>query len=89
MQADEGYLTDLCSQPQATLSLLGEIGQLPSVPHDEAYNSHSIPRAVADKMLYEACILSGIPKWKAAMIYAGVRIGGASHWGPEATASAS
>lgn len=83
MEAEAGYVTDLCSQPQATLSLLGETGQEPSVPHDKAYSSHCIPRNVADKMLYEACLLTGIPKWKAALIYAGVRIGGGSHWSPD------
>jgi hypothetical protein len=77
-----GTVTDLFSQPQATMALLGEIGQDESVPHDEAYRTHCIPRDVADKMLYEACILMGRPEWQAALIYEAVRIGGGSHWDP-------
>lgn len=77
-----GYVTDLASLPQAVLSVFGEIAQEPSVPHDFAYSKHCIPRTVADKMLYEACVLTGVPRWKAAAIYAGVRIGGGSHWDP-------
>lgn len=77
-----GYVTDLCSQPQATMSLLGECAQLPSVPHDYAYSTHCMTRHLADRMLYEACILTGVPRWKAWAIYCGVRIGGGSHWDP-------
>lgn len=85
-----GFVTDLASVPQFALSLLGEIAQMPAVPHDFIYNKHTVGRATADKMLYEACLLTGVPKWKAALIYAGVRVGGGSHWTPaEATAPAS
>jgi hypothetical protein len=77
-----GYVTDLCSQPQLTMSLLGECAQEPSVPHDYAYSTHCMARASADRMLYEACLSTGVPRWKAALIYAGVRVGGGSHWGP-------
>jgi hypothetical protein len=83
IEVPEGYVTDLCSQPKATMSLLGECAQEPSVPHDYAYGTHCISRALADKMLYEACLLTGIPHWKAWAIYAGVRIGGASHFNPQ------
>lgn len=82
-----GYVTDLCSQPQLTLSMLGETAQDESVPHDQVYADHSVPRDVADRMLYEACILMGRPRWKAWAIYMGVRIGGGSHWDPEPATS--
>jgi hypothetical protein len=77
-----GFVTDLASLPQAVLSIFGEIAQEPSIPHDFAYSTGAMPRAVADAMLYEACILTGVPAWKAKLIYAGVRIGGGSHWAP-------
>jgi hypothetical protein len=80
--AEAGFVTDLCSQPQFTMSLLGECAQQPSVPHDLAYSQRKMPRALADRMLFEACILTGVPRWKAMLIYAGVRIGGGSHWTP-------
>lgn len=78
-----GFVTDLASFPQWALALLGDIAQYPAVPHDFIYNMHTVPRATADSMLYEACLLTGVPKWKAVAIYAGVRIGGGSHWDPE------
>jgi hypothetical protein len=80
-----GFVTDLCSQPQITLSLLGECAQEPSVPHDYLYGTQPVSRAVADRMLHEACILTGVPRWKAALIYLGVRIGGRAHWRPDAS----
>lgn len=75
-----GYVTDLASIPQIMLSLFGEIAQEPAVPHDFAYSTGCVPRAVADAMLREACLLTGVPVWKAQLIYLGVRVGGASHW---------
>lgn len=78
-----GFVTDLASFPQWALAMLGDIAQMPAVPHDFVYNMHTVSRAVADKMLLEACLLTGVPRWKAWMIYAGVRIGGGSHWDPD------
>jgi hypothetical protein len=78
-----GFITDLASFPQLALALLGDCAQQPAVPHDFVYNMHTVPRAVADSMLYEACLLTGLPCWKAALIYAGVRVGGGSHWDPD------
>jgi hypothetical protein len=77
-----GFVTDLASFPQLALALLGDCAQQPAVPHDFVYNMHTVSRAIADRMLVEACLLTGVPRWKAALIYAGVRIGGGSHWEP-------
>lgn len=82
-----GFITDLASFPQWALALLGDIAQYPAVPHDFVYNMHNVSRAVADKMLYEACLLMGVPKWKAVAIYIGVRVGGGSHWTPDQAAN--
>lgn len=75
-----GYVTDLCSQPQLTMSLLGECAQEPSVPHDFIYSTRCRSRLAADLMLYEACIVTGVRRWMATLIFLGVRIGGGSHW---------
>jgi hypothetical protein len=83
MDAPAGFVTDLCSKPQVALAFMGDNEQEESLPHDLAYSKRCIPRDVADHMLYEACILNGVPRWRAALIYAGVRIGGGSHWSPE------
>lgn len=85
IEAPTGFVTDLCSKPQLALAFMGDNEQDASVPHDYVYNTHSVPRDVADRMLYEACVLDGTPKWRASLIYAGVRIGGGSHWDPTPT----
>lgn len=82
IETPAGTWTDLCSLPQEVLSLFGEIAQEPSVPHDQVYTDHSVPRDVADRMLRELCLFTGVPAWKADLIYEGVRIGGGSHWAP-------
>lgn len=85
IEAPAGFVTDLCSKPQLALAFMGDNEQDASVPHDYVYNTHCVPRDVADRMLYEACVLDGTPKWRASLIYAGVRIGGGGpdHWGPD------
>jgi hypothetical protein len=87
VETKAGTVTYLCSQPQLTMSMLGEIAQDESVPHDQVYSDHCVPREIADKMLYEACLLMGRPRWKALLIYAAVRIGGGMHWSPAAAAA--
>jgi hypothetical protein len=84
-----GYVTDLASIPQVMLSLFGEIAQEPAVPHDFAYSTGCVPRAVADAMLREACLLTGVPTWKAELIYLGVRVGGGAHWARTTAAAGS
>lgn len=80
-----GYVTDLASIPQIMLSLFGEIAQEPAVPHDFAYSTGCMPRAIADAMLREACLLTGVPAWKAELIYLGVRVWGGAHWAASLT----
>lgn len=87
IETPAGTLTDLCSKPQVVLSLLGDNEQEPSVPHDTVYGNHCVPRDVADRMLRELCLFTGVPHWKAELIYEGVRIGGGSHWDPEPAAN--
>lgn len=82
VEVEAGFVTDLFSQPIVSMLLLGDIGQEESVPHDHAYNKRNMSRALADRMLYEACVLNGVPRWKAFLVWLGVRIGGGKHWTP-------
>lgn len=77
-----GYITDLASIPRMPLVYreLEGIADMGGVPHDRAYSTGIIPRDVADLMLKEACFLIGLPAWKVWAIYAGVRVGGQSHY---------
>ena len=38
-------------------------------------------RALADKVLQEACEAEDVPWWRRTLVYWGVRVGGASHFG--------
>lgn len=78
-----GFVTDLASIPRLPFIylLLAKVADLPGVVHDWAYSTGKLPREMADRVLREACLLIGVPAWKATAIYWGVRVGGASHYG--------
>lgn len=78
-----GFITDFASIPQSLLSVFGDIAHRASLPHDFEYSGKgTLTRELADKVLLEACLLSGTPEWKSKAIYAGVRIGGAGRFRP-------
>jgi hypothetical protein len=82
-----GFVTDLASIPRLPVIylLLNGIADEAGVVHDYAYSTGLVPRIKADQVLREACICSGVSLWKASLIYAGVRIGGGSHYGSSYT----
>lgn len=77
-----GFHTDLASVPRLPLVFLltGDSARKASVVHDYLYTTHPVTRDVADAVLKEASLLTGVPKWRAWLMWAGVRLGGASHW---------
>ena len=76
-----GFITDFASIPQYLLSVFGDVAHRASLPHDFEYSGKgTLTREMADKVLLEACLLSGIPAWKANLIYGGVRVGGAGRF---------
>ncbi len=79
-----GFVTDLGSVPRIPIvyDLLGDIAVEPYVLHDYFYSKGLLTRQLADQILREALLVVGIPRWKAEMIYWGVRIGGSRHYGP-------
>ncbi|WP_250538840.1 MULTISPECIES: DUF1353 domain-containing protein [unclassified Caballeronia] len=79
-----GFQTDLASVPRLPLVFLlaGDSARKASVVHDWLYTMHPVTRDVADAVLKEASLLTGVPIWRAWLMWAGVRVGGASHWQP-------
>jgi len=78
-----GYRVDGASIPRALWTLIGSpyTGQYrrASIVHDKACDDavgHPDQRRAADRMFYEACRAGGCSKSEAAILYAGVRIGG-------------
>ena len=79
-----GRVTDLSSVPRLPFAywLAGDTGRKAGVIHDEVYHWHfgGCPRQVADAVFREALIAEGVPAWRAALMYVGVRLGGATAW---------
>lgn len=85
-----GFVTDFESCPRlpVVFLLFGEVCHEGAVVHDFLYTHPTITsRATADAVLKEACLVSGVPAWRAYGIWTGVRIGGAAHFGEAAKAS--
>ena len=80
-----GFPTDLASVPRWPLvySLCGGIARRPAVVHDYLYTSGRASRSVADAVFREASQVIGVPAWRHWLMWAGVRVGGASHYSPE------
>jgi hypothetical protein len=84
----KGFFTDLDSIPRIPL-IYDELSGLaiePYIFHDDAYMYGYIPRDLADEILRDLLISVGVDHLKADMIYAGVRLGGAGHYGTDYTA---
>jgi len=82
-----GFETDFASVPRVPIAFLlcGDTASKPAALHDWLYTAtkgkHPVrDRSTADAILKEAALCEGVPKWRAWMLWAGVRIGGASHW---------
>ncbi|MFM0503990.1 DUF1353 domain-containing protein [Paraburkholderia caffeinilytica] len=78
-----GFETDFASVPRVALAfmLCGDSAHAASAVHDALYTYHWVPRSVADAVLREAALVSGVPAWRAFLLWSGVRIGGGgSHW---------
>ena len=51
-----------------------------AVIHDRLYQTHEVTRRMADLIFYEAMLIGGTKKWKAKLMYFGVRIFGFLAW---------
>lgn len=80
--APAGFLTDLASVPRLPVAYLltAGLGHAAAVIHDCLYTTHATTREVADDVLHEALLVLGVPRHKAWLMWAGVRIGGAGAW---------
>lgn len=83
-----GFVTDLASVPRIPIAYLlaGGTSNEASVVHDFLYSTHPVPRNIADAVLREASAVTGVPAWRRWIMWAGVRLGGGSHWDPPVSA---
>lgn len=77
-----GFETDYASVPRSPVVFLltADTAHAASALHDALYSFHWVPRAMADAVLREASLVSGVPAWRAALMFYGVRVFGGSHW---------
>jgi hypothetical protein len=80
----EGFITDLNSTPRLPFVywMVGDVADEAACLHDFAYSVKLFPRAKCDNLLKEAALATDTPPWQAALLWAGVRVGGASHYKP-------
>jgi hypothetical protein len=78
-----GFETDFASVPRTPVAFLltADSAHEASTVHDWLYSEHAVARDVADAVLREASLVSGVPAWRAALMFWGVRALGWSHWG--------
>lgn len=78
-----GFETDFASVPRTPVAFLltADSAHEASALHDWLYSEHPVARDVADAVLREASIVTGVPAWRAALMFWGVRAFGWSHWG--------
>lgn len=78
----QGFLTDLASTPRIPIiyEVAGNVATKAAVIHDYLYTSGRESRAVADAVLREAAGVTGVSWWQRWAMWAGVRIGGSSHY---------
>nr|WP_306456590.1 DUF1353 domain-containing protein [Paraburkholderia bryophila] len=78
-----GFETDFASVPRTPVAFLltADSAHEASALHDWLYTEHPVAREVADAVLREASLVTGVPAWRAFLMWAGVRAFGWSHWG--------
>lgn len=77
-----GFVTDFASVPRLPLAFLltGDTAHMAAVVHDFLYSIKIFPRETADAVFYEAMRATGVPAWRAYLMWLGVRVGGQIRW---------
>lgn len=79
--APKYFITDLASIPWIAEPIFNSIDtRIEGVMHDFYYCSNSLPRVECDDLLKEMLLATGCDSVRANLIYAGVRVGGASRY---------
>lgn len=66
----------------AVYALMVTYGNRACTVHDYLYSQGLLTRKECDDLFYRALRADGVARWRAALFWAGVRIGGANHYWP-------
>lgn len=82
IRVPDSFVTDFASVPRIPLAfwLFGNIGHRAAVVHDWLYSTGEVSREYADEVLKALLEEEGAGTIRANAMYAGVRLGGASHF---------
>ena len=82
IEVPKGFVTDFASVPRIPVAYLlaGGDFQAPATLHDYLYRHGIVTRAIADGILSEACVVSGVPTWRTFIAWLGVRLFGWAHY---------
>jgi hypothetical protein len=77
-----GFITDLASVPRQFCQLLPSTDRYlrAAIVHDFLYWDQACSKSAADKTLLAGMIESHVPKWKQAIVFRGVDLGGSRAW---------
>lgn len=77
-----GTFTDFASVPRLFLAyaLVGNTAHIAALFHDKQYQDGVLSREDADTLFEEIMDFTGEPKWRSALMWAGVREFGESHY---------
>lgn len=84
----EGFITDFASIKVlhnvflfVLFALVATYGNYAATLHDWLYREAQLSRKECDAVLYRALRDEGVARWRSALFWIGVRIGGAKHYG--------
>lgn len=79
---DRDFISDFASVPRLPLlfTILGQYGHAAAVIHDWLYFTKQLDRSSSDRVFLNALRSSGIARWRAWLLYGGVRLFGNSRW---------
>ena len=79
-----GFITDFASVPRMPLVYLavGGMGERAAVVHDYLYGGGLCSRADADAVFRACLIACRVSRWRAWLMWAGVRLAGGRYYGP-------
>ncbi len=78
----QGFVTDFASVPRipVVFELVGEYGHAAATVHDYLYSTGKFSRSECDDIFFRCLRDSGISKWRAYLMWSGVRVFGAKHY---------
>jgi hypothetical protein len=80
LRLEVGLITDLCSTPLFTRSIIGEQDRYAGAFHDDLYKRKTFTRKQSDQLLFEMMVAEDTPRYQCHIYYFFVRLVGWWFW---------